>query len=100
MTARQPLVWIGFINAHHWVSGPRRAGILDERDGHLRPHPEISNIRAARPSASRAPQAAGGARVLLVRASEVQGRPVVLYVDAPAAAGTELLDLARVTVTP
>jgi hypothetical protein len=30
----------------------------------------------------------------------VQGRPVVLYVDAPAAAGTDLLDLARVTLTP
>jgi len=40
------------------------------------------------------------ARALLVRASEVQGRPVVLYVDAPAAAGTDLLDLARVTLQP
>ncbi len=47
-----------------------------------------------------APIAAGGARSLLVRAAEVQGRPVVLYVDAPAAAGTDLLDLARVTLTP
>jgi hypothetical protein len=47
-----------------------------------------------------APIAAGGARALMVRASEVQGRPVVLYVDAPAAAGTDLLDLARVTLTP
>jgi hypothetical protein len=47
-----------------------------------------------------APIAAGGARSLLVRATEVQGRPVVLYVDAPAAAGTDLLDLARVTLAP
>jgi hypothetical protein len=47
-----------------------------------------------------APIAAGGARALMVRASEVQGRPVVLYVDAPVAAGTDLLDLARVTLTP
>ncbi|GLC28058.1 hypothetical protein [Roseisolibacter agri] len=39
-------------------------------------------------------------RALLVRAAEVQGRPVVLYVDAPAAAGTDLLDLARVTLQP
>ncbi|MGZ8377947.1 MAG: hypothetical protein ACXW0Z_12005 [Gemmatirosa sp.] len=39
-----------------------------------------------------------GARALLLRAGEVQGRPVVLYVDAPAAAGTDLLDLTRVTL--
>jgi hypothetical protein len=39
-----------------------------------------------------------GARALLLRAGEVQGRPVVLYVDAPAAAGTDLLDLSRVTL--
>lgn len=41
-----------------------------------------------------------GARSVLVRAAEVQGRPVVLYVDAPSAARTELLDLARVTLAP
>jgi hypothetical protein len=39
-----------------------------------------------------------GPRALLVRSGEVQGRPVVLYVDAPAAAGTDLLDLSRVTL--
>jgi hypothetical protein len=43
--------------------------------------------------------AAGGPRAVLVRAGEAQGgRSVVLYVDAPAGAGTDLVDLARVTV--
>ena len=47
-----------------------------------------------------APLAIGGPRALLVRVAEVQGRPLVLFVDAPAAAGTDLLDLTRVTLQP
>jgi hypothetical protein len=44
--------------------------------------------------------ARGGPRQLLLRAADVGGRPAVLYVDAPAAAGTDLVDLARATARP
>jgi hypothetical protein len=35
-----------------------------------------------------------------LRAADVGGRPAVLYVDAPAAAGTDLVDLARAAARP
>jgi hypothetical protein len=38
------------------------------------------------------------ARAVLIRAADVGGRPVVLYVDAPAGAGVDLIDLPRVTL--
>jgi len=41
---------------------------------------------------------AGGGRSLLLRAADVQGRPVVLYVDAPPGASTALVDLGKVTL--
>jgi hypothetical protein len=47
-----------------------------------------------------ATDAAGGARQLLLRATDVGGRPAVLYVDAPAAVGTDLVDPARATARP
>lgn len=39
-----------------------------------------------------------GDRALILRLSTVQGRPVVLYVDAPAGTSPALLDLTRVTL--
>jgi hypothetical protein len=47
-----------------------------------------------------APAAPGGARQLLLRPAAVGGRSAVLYVDAPAAAGTDLIDVARATARP
>ncbi len=44
--------------------------------------------------------ARGGARAVQLRATTAGGRPVVVYVDAPAAAGTDLLDVARVALAP
>jgi hypothetical protein len=52
------------------------------------------------PRAFVVPAAPGGARQLLLRATAVGGRPAVLYVDAPAAAGTDLVDLARAAARP
>ena len=52
----------------------------------------------ARPFTVDAAAGGAGGRAVLVRAGEAGGRPVVLYVDAPAGAGTDLVDLARVTV--
>ena len=41
-----------------------------------------------------------GSRVVRVRALDVQGRPAVLYVDAPSAADLDLVDAARATLRP
>ena len=41
-----------------------------------------------------------GARVVRVRALDVQGRPAVLYVDAPSAADLDVVDAARATLRP
>ena len=41
---------------------------------------------------------AGGGRSLVLRPGEVQGRPAVLYVDAPAGTAATLVDLAKVTL--
>jgi hypothetical protein len=38
-------------------------------------------------------------RAVMVTSGTVQGRPAVLYVDAPAGAGTNLIDLSRVKVS-
>ena len=40
----------------------------------------------------------GAGRSILVTTRELQGRPVVLYVDVPDGASTDLLDLSRVTL--
>ncbi len=41
-----------------------------------------------------------GGRVVRVRALDVQGRPAVLYVDAPSAADLDVVDAARATLRP
>ena len=46
-----------------------------------------------------APAGAGG-RVVRLRALDVQGRPAVLYVDAPSAADLDVIDATRATLRP
>jgi hypothetical protein len=41
-----------------------------------------------------------GKRVIDVDVREVGGRPVVLYVDMPVGASTDIVDFAKVKVTP
>jgi hypothetical protein len=52
----------------------------------------------ARAFAINAGDGGGAPRTVLVRALEVDGRAAVLYVDAPVAAGVDLIDVGRVTL--
>jgi hypothetical protein len=93
-----------FYDALSQMVGRRYTGAREVLPSSARPPARGARPAPAEPPGTArrysAPNTLNGPRALLVRASDVQGRPVVLYVDAPAAAGTDLVDLARVTVTP
>jgi hypothetical protein len=39
-----------------------------------------------------------GGRTIALTASDIGGRPIVLYVDVPAGANTDVLDLKKITL--
>ena len=73
--------------------------VVPKRYGGARPGELPKGAGAtARAFAINAGDGGGAPRTVFVRAMELAGRPAVLYVDAPAAAGVDLLDVGRVTL--
>lgn len=100
MTEFVPQRYVGARPAPVAAPAPSRA---NARAGAPRPGgapPAATAADSGRTREFAAPSAAGGSRQLTLRAADVGGRPAVLYVDAPAAVGTDLVDLASATARP
>ncbi|MDF1501900.1 hypothetical protein [Roseisolibacter sp. H3M3-2] len=96
--AGEAFVWVTA-----WDGGPDAAEFFDAMTQVIpkrHPSAQLAPSKDATARAYTVPGAPGGARALQLRAAEVGGRPVVVYVDAPAGAGADLVDLARVTLAP